>query len=148
MAPSLKVMIVEDNLMLADLLEEILVTQGHTVCGIARTVAAGVALGREARPDLAIIDVRLADGGFGPDVAEALMDLTGMGVLYATGNLDMAVVLDARGQGCLVKPYRIEDLVRSIEIVEELRRVGHATGPTPRGFHPLRRRPPAGVSGP
>ena len=143
MAPSLKVMIVEDNLMLADLLEEILVSQGHTVCGIARTAEEGVALGRQACPDLAIIDVRLADGGFGPEVAEALADLTDMGVLYATGNLDMAVVLDARGQGCLVKPYRIEDLVRSIEIVEELRRFGRTTGPTPRGFHALRSRPPA-----
>jgi len=34
----LKVMIVEDDLMLADFAEEILVEQGYHVCGIARTV--------------------------------------------------------------------------------------------------------------
>ncbi len=143
MASDLTVMIVEDNLMLADLLEEILVSHGHRVCGIARTVDAAIRLGRETKPDLAIIDVRLADHGFGPDAAEALADLPGMAILYATGNLDIAIVLDARGQGCLVKPYRVEDLVRSLEIVQELHRFGQATGPIPRGFHILPNRPTA-----
>ena len=49
----------------------------------------------------------------------------------------------ARGQGCLVKPYRVEDLVRSLEVVEELHRLGRASGPIPRGFHFLSNRPNA-----
>ena len=134
-------MIVEDNLMLADLLEETLELLGHRVCGIARTVDAAIRLGHEAKPDLAIIDVRLADGGLGPDVAEALAGLSNMGVLYATGNLDMAFMLNARGHGCLVKPYRIEDLTNSIAIVEDLRRYGRALQPRPPGFHDLRNTP-------
>jgi DNA-binding response OmpR family regulator len=143
MTSNLLVMIVEDNLMLADLLEEVLVSHGHRVCGIARTVDQGVRLGRDSSPDLAIIDVRLADNGFGPDVAAALADQTQMAVLYATGNLDIAMVLDARGQGCLVKPYRVEDLVQSLDVVDELHRFGHATSPIPRGFHILPNRPKA-----
>jgi len=142
------VMIVEDNLMLADLLEEILVSHGHRVCGIARTVDAAIQLGRDTRPDLAIIDVRLADDGFGPDVAEALADQTAMAVLYATGNLDIAIVVDARGQGCIVKPHRVEDLIRSLDVVGELHRYGHASGPLPRSFHILPNRPQAFLSAP
>ena len=38
------ILIVEDDLMIADMLEEILVDAGYTVCGIARTVTEAVAL--------------------------------------------------------------------------------------------------------
>jgi response regulator of citrate/malate metabolism len=34
----LKVMIAEDDLMMADMLEDVLVGNGYEVCGIARTV--------------------------------------------------------------------------------------------------------------
>ena len=131
---ALNVLIAEDDLMLADLLEEILVDLGHNVCGISRTVDEAVAIGLASRPDLAIIDVRLADGGLGPHVALALSGLTGMAVLYATGNLDQALLLQARGHGCIVKPYRAEDMVRSVEIVSEMVSTGMATGPVPRNF--------------
>jgi len=60
-----KVLIAEDDLMIADLAEDMLVGQGYEVCGIARTVPEAVALGRQHRPDLAVIDLRLADGGLG-----------------------------------------------------------------------------------
>ena len=56
----LKVLIAEDDLMLADLAEEILVDAGYEVCGIARTVAEAVALAQHHKPDLAVLDLRLA----------------------------------------------------------------------------------------
>ena len=40
----LKVSIAEDDLMIADLAEEILADGGYEVCGVARTVAETVAL--------------------------------------------------------------------------------------------------------
>ena len=43
------------------------------VCGIARTVAEAVELGLRHKPDLAVIDLRLADGELGTEVA-ALLD--------------------------------------------------------------------------
>jgi two-component system, response regulator PdtaR len=41
----LKVMIAEDDLMMADMLEDVLVEGGYEVCGIARTVEKAVELG-------------------------------------------------------------------------------------------------------
>ena len=73
-----KVLIAEDELMIADMLEEILVEHGYEVCGIARTVAEGIALGRLHKPDLAIIDLRLADGGFGTEIAAQLGHSAGL----------------------------------------------------------------------
>jgi DNA-binding response OmpR family regulator len=57
-----KVLIVEDDFMIADCLEEILVDAGYEVCGIAREVDEAIAMGKELRPDLAVIDLRLAAG--------------------------------------------------------------------------------------
>jgi response regulator of citrate/malate metabolism len=64
----IKVLIAEDDLMIADMAEEMLVERGYEVCGIARTVAEAVALGRLHKPHLAVIDLRLADGGLGTEV--------------------------------------------------------------------------------
>jgi DNA-binding response OmpR family regulator len=59
----LKVLIAEDDLMIADLAEEVLAEAGYEVCGIARTVAEAIALAQHHTPDLAVLDLRLADGG-------------------------------------------------------------------------------------
>ena len=81
-----KVMIAEDDLMMADMLEDVLVGGGYEVCGIARTVDKAVELGERCKPDLAVLDLRLAEGGLGTDIATRLNCRGHMGVLYATGN--------------------------------------------------------------
>ena len=53
------VLIVEDDLMIADYLEEILVGGGYSVCGVARTVSDAAKLGNSCHPDLMIVDLRL-----------------------------------------------------------------------------------------
>src|ERR1700687_3250505 len=68
----LKVLIAEDDFMIADMAEEVLVEHGYEVCGIARTVAEGVALGQRHKPDLALIDLQLADGGLGTEIVAQL----------------------------------------------------------------------------
>ncbi|MBS1183618.1 MAG: response regulator [Proteobacteria bacterium] len=132
----LKVLIVEDEFMIADLIEDTLVSEGYAVCGIARTVADAVALGRLHHPDLAVIDLRLAGGGFGSDIAPQWDDAQRVGILYATGN-PAYLTPGAVGQGCLTKPYSIHDLLRSLEIVAAVAANGTAAPPFPRGFQLL-----------
>jgi len=129
-----KVLIAEDDLMIADVAEMILVERGYEVCGIARTVDEAIALGNSHRPDLALIDLRLADGGLGADIVAPLRALGRLGVLYATGNASQVVLTQADGDASLAKPYRADELVRSLEIVSEIFRTGSATPPFPRGF--------------
>ena len=143
-----KVLIAEDDLMIADAAEEVLVRSGYEVCGIARTVAKAVALGRAHKPDLAIIDLRLADGEIGTDIVAQLSDLGKFGVLYATGNVAHLLLAHAGGDACLAKPYRAIDLIRSLELVAEIVATGTATLPFPRGFRVLSpaARPGVGLS--
>jgi CheY-like chemotaxis protein len=133
-----KVMIVEDDLMLADSAEEILVDHGYDVSGIARTVAEAITLARHSKPDLVVLDLRLADGGLGTEVAAQLTPLGRPGILYVTGNMSQLDLTAADGDACLAKPYRSADLVRGLEIVAEIVATGKAQPPFPGGFHPLR----------
>jgi DNA-binding response OmpR family regulator len=133
----LKVLIAEDDLMIADMAEEILIEHGYEVCGIARTVAEAVALGQRHKPDLAVLDLRLADGGLGTEIAARLLPLGRLGVLYATGNISQVVLTTADGDACLSKPYRSVDLLRGLEIVAEIVATGKALPPFPKGFHIL-----------
>ena len=134
------VLIVEDDLMTADMVEETLVAAGYTVCGIARTVNEALVLGRLHKPNLAVIDMRLADGGFGTEVAGLLDPDRKMGILYATGNISRIMLTAANGHACLAKPFRPEDLVRSLEIVANFVATGKAPSSRPPGFEML---PPA-----
>jgi two-component sensor histidine kinase len=132
----LKVMIAEDDLLMADMLEDVLVDNGYEVCGIARTVGKAVELAERHKPDLAVLDIRLADGGLGMAIA-AQVNRQGMGVLYATGNSGQMGLTRANGDALLSKPFRPEDVVRALEIVEEIVNTGEATQPFPKGFYVL-----------
>jgi len=133
----LKVLIAEDDLLIADMEEEVLTEHGYDVCGIGRTVADAVALAWRHKPDLAILDVRLADGDLGTQIALELADLHELGILYVTGNVSAVNQSAARGHACLAKPYRSGDLLRSLEIVAELMDTGTASPPFPPNFYIL-----------
>ena len=133
----LKVLIVEDDLMIADVAEEVLADSGYEVCGIARTVAEAVALGLQHKPDIAVIDVRLADGGLGTEIPGQWSALGRVGILYATGNPTKVLLDGVKGDACLDKPYSTVDLVRSVKIVADIIAIGSAEGLLPRSLHLL-----------
>jgi DNA-binding response OmpR family regulator len=132
----LKVLIAEDDLMIADLIEDCLIQAGYEMCGIARTVTEGVALAKLHHPDLAIIDMRLADGGLGTEIVSALHDGPRVGILYASGNVNQ-VIDRADGDACIAKPYHTTDLLRSLRLVEQIIAHDVVSPPFPRGFHLL-----------
>src|SRR5665213_3227053 len=136
----LKVMIAEDDLFIADMLGDVLGRSGYEVCGIAATVAAAVELGERHQPDLAVLDLRLAEGGLGTEIAARLKRHGGPGILYATGNVgtvNQIGLTKADGDACLSKPYRPEDIIRALKIVQQLVSTGEASRPFPAGFHIL-----------
>jgi DNA-binding response OmpR family regulator len=133
----LKVMIAEDNLMLADILAQIIVDAGYEMCGIARTVDEAIELGLSQKPDLAVLDLRLADGRAGTEIAARLTGLGRLGVLYSTSNVSRFMLTAADGQACLYKPYSIRTLLRSLEIVVDIAAGKTVSPPFPHGFRVL-----------
>jgi len=138
-----KILIAEDDFMIADMTEEFLLAQGYEVCGIARTVADAISLARQHGPDLALLDLRLAEGGLGTQIASALAPFADLGILYATGNISQVNLSARDGHACLSKPYVPADLLRSLELVAGMVATGTAPPPYPRGFAILAAEPPA-----
>jgi DNA-binding response OmpR family regulator len=132
-----KVLVVEDDLMIADAAEEVLVRAGFIVCGIARTVGTAVTLAVTHQPDLLFIDLSLAEGGLGSQIPSRLRNYARCGILYATGSVAKITLNDQDGDACLAKPYRSADLLRSFELVAEIVATGTASPPFPHGFRVL-----------
>jgi DNA-binding response OmpR family regulator len=137
---SMNVLVVEDDLLLADSLVDALLDVGHVACGVASTVMEAVALARLHRPDVGILDMQLRGQERGSDIPVELAesnDLGQMGILYITGNADR-VDQEARfGHACLTKPYRLQALSDALNIVREIACDGTTSRPLPRGLHLL-----------
>jgi two-component sensor histidine kinase len=132
-----KVLIVEDDLMTADVAEEALAEHGYEVCGIARTVDEGLELSLRHQPDLALIDQRLANNGRGTDLVARLGGSSKIGILYASGNVTDVIVNATAGHACLSKPYRSIDLVQSMKAVVDILEGRRIATPIPNGFQTL-----------
>jgi two-component system, response regulator PdtaR len=136
-----KVLIAEDDLLISDLLEDAVENGGYEVCGVATTVAQALAIGRDRQPDLAILDVRLAEGGDGTEVAARLTASRSIGILYASGNIEQLLTTAVTGHACLKKPYRPSDVVRALRVVEHMILTGAAPAQLPPGLILLQQLP-------
>lgn len=80
-----RILIIEDESVIAMDLEEIVERMGHRVTGVATTADEAVRLCAANRPDLVLADIRLADGSNGIDaVNRILVDFADMPVIFIT----------------------------------------------------------------
>lgn len=119
--------------MIAEFLEEALTDAGFKVCGIASSVAEALELGERHRPDLGVIDLFLANGEYGTEIAAAMRRHGEFGVLYATGDPDHPLLSRAEGEGCITKPYSASSVVSALRIIGE-RLSNRPISTLPRGF--------------
>jgi DNA-binding response OmpR family regulator len=112
-----KVLIVEDNVLIADLLEDYLVYGGYEVCGIAGSVSEAVKMADLHKPDIGVLDFRLGNGALGSQIRPLLADETSMKVLYVSADDLHDMLTDKDGDACLRKPYGIDDLLSAVRIV-------------------------------
>jgi DNA-binding NarL/FixJ family response regulator len=117
MSEQLKVLILEDDVLVAWSLREVLSLTGCEVTGIAATVSDALCLAENTRPDLAIIDVRLAGNRDGIEGAELLRHQFGIPVIFLTGEIDKTTARRASSidpAGYLIKPVHDQQLVEAI----------------------------------
>jgi CheY-like chemotaxis protein len=110
-----RLLIVEDEPLVAFDNEHILAEEGFTVVATVDHTAAAIAALESEQIDLVLADLRLSDGDSGIDVARAAQ-AQGIPVLFVSGYCPE----DARqlAVGCLAKPYRQRDLIEAINAVE------------------------------
>jgi two-component system, response regulator PdtaR len=113
----LRVLVVEDEALIAMELESILEQQGHEVVDAVATEADAIAAARLTRPDLVLMDVRLARGGDGVATAIRLRQELGIRSIFITAQSDQvtrARAAAAEPAGFLGKPLSPDLLARLI----------------------------------
>ena len=98
-----KILIVEDEMLVACEVEAVLGDLGHQVVGIAPDLDTAMAL---ASPeiDLALVDLNLRDGLTGPEIGKRLCELGNVAVLFVTANPRILGDGIAGAIGVLTKP--------------------------------------------
>lgn len=111
-----RILIVEDEILIALELECLLQEEGYDAVGIAASRAEAASLAhdlaaQQAPPDLALVDIHLADGPTGIEVARGLVD-DGVKVLFMSANTKKLPPDMVGACGAISKPYT-ERAVRS-----------------------------------
>ncbi len=108
-----RVLVVEDNAIIAMLYADLLEELGHTVCAIEATEGGAVAAAALDRPDLMIVDAALTEGT-GVSAVEAILCTAFVPYVFVSGD---ATSLRAIRPDAIVlqKPFLNPDLARAIQ---------------------------------
>ena len=109
-----KVMVIEDEPLIAMDIRSIVEDMGHGVTGIARTLREAVRLGEAAPPDLILADIQLADNSSGIDaVNELLARLGEVPVVFITAFPDRLLTGEKPEPAFLITKPFTQEQVRS-----------------------------------
>ena len=131
----LKILIVEDEILLAMDLEAHLEALGQDVVGVASDAAEAFDFAGSEAPDLALVDVNLRDGPSGPRIASELAQRHDTIVVFVTGSPDQIPSDYAGAVGAVLKPWdpiTIEQLIAFVCAYSEADTGLHSLVPPPR----------------
>ncbi|MBO9102239.1 MULTISPECIES: response regulator [Rhizobium] len=116
---ALRVMIVEDEMLLALDLEDMLLDAGYTVVGQASDMPQALAIAEsvDGGIDVAIMDINLARGSNGVATAAALRQRWNIPSLFVSGNLDERtrhMAMQWQPIGFVGKPYSEREVLAVI----------------------------------
>ena len=115
----LKVLVVEDEIIIADNICRTLQSLGYEVFEPALNFSEAVASIENEKPDIAILDIHLAGAKTGIDLAKKINHSYNFPFIFLTANADVSVVNNVKKvapQAYLIKPFSKNELYTSIEI--------------------------------
>jgi CheY-like chemotaxis protein len=130
----LRVLIVEDEVLLAAELEYLVAASGAAPVGHAMSSLEAVDLAERLRPDLALVDVHLSDGPTGVSAAREMTDHCGAVVLFITANMKRLPEDFAGACGVMSKPYSEHQVRTAIAFLSECMANGCSGSRPPHGL--------------
>ncbi|MEO6091612.1 MAG: response regulator [Novosphingobium sp.] len=111
--PEAKVLIVEDEFLVAIQLEDILADAGYRVVGM---IADTASLARVTDPpEVALVDVNLRDGPTGPAIAQLLSEKFGTRIIYVTATPQQIASPAATATGVVQKPFQPSAVLAAVQ---------------------------------
>lgn len=117
----LRILVVEDEVLIALELECLLDDLGHVIVGVAGSSTEAIALGLSMNPDVAFVDIHLVDGPTGVDVARALSADPHTTVVFMTANAKRIPDDFAGAVGVIAKPYSERVVAGALRYVADRR---------------------------
>ena len=111
-----KVLIIEDEAIIAVDLESIVSDMGHKITGVARTETGAVELADKERPDLILSDIQLADKSSGIDAVNRILDQYGeIPVIFITAYPERLLTGEGPEPAFLIsKPYSEQQVMSAV----------------------------------
>ena len=119
MEEPIKILIVEDNVIIADDMQSMLEEIGYEIVDNVIVYEQAVEVLKNNQVDLVLIDIILASDKTGIDLGKHIRESYDIPFIFVTSNSDRATVENAKTvqpNGYLVKPFEQQDLYTSIEI--------------------------------
>ncbi len=130
----MRILIVEDDRLLAAGLAMMVESAGHEVVGHAATVRAAMDLARTHTPDLTLMDIDLGLGGSGIAAARGMKKHHGLVSLFVTEHPERARQATDAALGVLAKPYDHVTVQRTLDVVSALLARRRPPGDLPAGL--------------
>lgn len=117
----MKVLILEDDEQLSDLLAEEIADAGHTILGPAGTVSEAFAvIARGEMPDLALVDIKLRHGSRGTEFAKEVTHRFNLPCIFVSSEVGDAIQHRHVAMGYISKPFSPATIVDSIEAAQNI----------------------------
>ena len=116
---AIRIMIVEDEAIVAESLNDQLIELGYEICGMADSGEDALSLADSLNPHLVMMDIMLAGEMDGVETAERILRKSDIPVIYLTAYSDKETLERAKITqpfGYLIKPYKERELHTTIEV--------------------------------
>ena len=116
---SIKIGVVEDELIIARTITNTLAELGYKHCGPAISYTEAMEMIEDEKPDFLLIDINLSGSKDGIDLAKRVNELYKIPFIFLTANTDRVTIERAKTanpNAYLVKPFKKDELFAAIEI--------------------------------
>ena len=114
-----RLLVVEDEALIAEETADRLTRMGHEVVGIADTGREAIDMAQDHRPDLVLMDIQLKGRMTGIEAAQQIYDSLGTPVVFASAHSDRETLQRAQTNaqfGYILKPFRENDLTLALRV--------------------------------
>jgi DNA-binding LytR/AlgR family response regulator len=117
---NLKILIVDDEVLIAEDLKDILTGFGHKVIDLAHSKAEAIKKLDSFKPDVALLDIRMEKEMDGLELGEHINTTRKIPFIYITAHSDMAMIKEivkTKPAAYITKPFKKSDLFASLNLI-------------------------------
>jgi two-component system response regulator LytT len=115
----MKIILVEDELLIAEQLENILIKNNYQVVGVAQTIAEAEKM-LHHNPDVVLLDIQLKNGNNGIEFG-AVLNRQNIPFIYLTANTEIGTLKEAVNTNPVTyisKPFKSNDVIAALELIK------------------------------